>query len=266
MKIINTIMSTMKRRSPLILSSMAVSGVVTTSYLTGKATWEASQEIRGWEEHNGYDGYGRGHGLEEGPGNTTKQRLKERAVMTWKLYIPAAASGVVTIACIVGTARVSNKRAAAAQAAFVLTERAYSEYRNKVIEEYGERKDQTIRDSIAEDRVKNNTPPSAEVLVTGPGNVLCCELHTGRYFASDMETLRKAQNDLNSRLLGQDSSSLDDFYWLIGLNGTSNSSDLGWNSDKLMSLEFTTVLTEDGRPCLAFEYNYIRPIYEGLFK
>ncbi len=172
----------------------------------------------------------------------------------------------MTIACIVGTARVSNKRAAAAQAAFVLTERAYSEYRNKVIEEYGERKDQSLRDSIAEDRVKKNTPPSADILITGPGNVLCCELHTGRYFSSDMETLRKAQNDLNSRLLGHDTCSLDDFYWLVGLNGTSNSGDLGWTSEKLMVLDFSTVLTEDGRPCLAFEYNYIKPTYEGLFK
>ncbi len=250
---INTASRMVKRNSPVILSSTAITGVAATAYLSGKASIEAADNIRREE-------------LIREASSDSKERLKIRVKLVWKLYIPTAASGAVTIACIVGTTRVSNKRAAAAQAAFVLTERAYSEYRNKVIEEYGERKDQTIRDSIAEDRVKNNTPPSAEVLLTGPGNVLCCELHTGRYFASDMETLRKAQNDLNSRLLGQDSSSLDDFYWIIGLNGTSNSADLGWNSDKLMNLEFSTVLTEDGRPCLAFDYNYIRPIYEGLFK
>ncbi len=243
---IHTASRTVKRNSPVLLSSTAITGVVTTAYLSGKASIEASDELRNY----GYN----------------KETRKEQFGLVWKLYIPTAASGLMTIACIIGTTRISSNRAAAAQAAFVITERAYSEYRNKVVEEYGTRKDQTIRDSIAEDRVKKNAPPSAEVLVTGPGNVLCCELHTGRYFSSDMETLRKAQNDLNSRLLGHDTCSLDDFYWLVGLNGTSNSGDLGWTSEKLMVLDFSTVLTEDGRPCLAFEYNYIKPTYEGLFK
>ncbi len=244
--------NTLKRNSPAIFSSTAIVGVVSTAYLSGKATIQATNRIRTYEHYEEY--------------RDRKEKFKYEAGLVWKLYIPTVASGVVTIACIVGTTRVTNKRAAAAQAAFVLTERAYSEYRNKVIEEYGERKDQVLRDSVAEDRVKKAPPPSGEVLVTGPGNVLCCELHTGRYFASDMETLRKAQNDLNARLLGNDSCTLDDFYWLIGLNGVSTSGDLGWNSDKLLDLEFSTVLTEDGRPCLAFNYNYIKPLYEGLFK
>lgn len=241
---------TIKRNSPMIFSSTAIAGVASTAYLSGKASVQASDRIRTYERYDDY--------------RNRKEKLKAEAKLVWKLYIPTVASGAITIACIVGTTRVSNKRAAAAQAAFVITERAYSEYRNKVIEEYGARKDETIRDSIAEDRVKNNPPPA--VLISGPGNVLCCEMHTGRYFTSDMETLRKAQNDLNARLLGHDSCSLDDFYWLIGLPGTSTSGDLGWNSNKMMELEFSTVLTDDGRPCLAFAYNYVKPIYDGMYR
>lgn len=251
MKIVNSVLSTMKRRSPLILSSVAVSGVVTTAYLTGVATWEAADVIHKDE-------------FVSGTHSNRKQRLKERAKLTWKLYIPAAASGVVTIFCVVGTTRVGNKRTMAAQAAFVVTERAYSEYRDKVIEEYGEKKDEKIRASIAEDRVRKNPPPAQEILITGPGNVLCCELLTGRYFASDMEALRKAQNDLNAMLIRQDCASLEEFYYIIGLQPTSYSSDMGWTSDKMMDLEFSTVLSDDGRPCLAFSYNYHRPLYGGL--
>ncbi len=169
----------------------------------------------------------------------------------------------MTIACIIGTTRIGNKRAVAAQAAFVLTERAYSEYRDKVIEEFGEKGDQKIRDKIAEDRVKN-TPPSKEVTIIAGGNVLCCELYTGRYFQSDMETLRKAENELNAMLIRQDQVSMEEWYYLIKLQPTSFSSDVGWNSDKLMALEFSTVLTDDGRPCLAFSYNYYRSLYDGV--
>jgi hypothetical protein len=108
---------------------------------------------------------------------------------------------------------------------------------------------------MAEDRVTKNPPP--EILVSGPGNVLCCEMWTGRYFTSDMESLRKAENELNARLLKHDYATLDDFYYLLKLPMTTSSGEAGWKSDKLMGLEFSTVLTPDGRPCLTFEYNYI---------
>jgi hypothetical protein len=75
-----------------------------------------------------------------------------------------------------------------------------------------------------------------------------------------METLRKAQNDLNQRLVGGVYCTLDEWYDLIGLDYTKASNNLGWTSDKQMKLEFTTCLSQDGRPVLAFEYNYIKPL------
>lgn len=250
--LLHTIQSTLKRNSPVILSSTAIAGVVTTAYLAARASVHASDRIQAYERR------------EDPPYHRRMDEIKYKSKLCWKLYIPTVASGVVTIGCIVATTRVTNKRAAAAQAAFVLSERAYAEYRSKVIEEYGERRDQTIRDSIASDRVSANPPPA--VLITGPGSVLCCELHTGRYFPCDMETLRRAENDINNRLNRHDSATINDFYYLVGMQSTATSGDLGWNSDKLLSLEFTSTLDDQGRPCLAFNYNYIRPLYEGMFK
>lgn len=242
---LHTIQHMLKRNSPVIFSSTAIAGVVTTAYLTARATHGAVKVLE--HKHECFAEY-------------IPVRRKD-VKYYWKLYIPAAASGAVTIACIVATTKVTNKRAAAAQAAFVLSERAYAEYRNKVIEEYGERKDQGFRDAIASDRVRDNPPSSGGVLITGPGSVLCYELHTGRYFPSDMESLRRAENDINARLVRQDSATLDDFYHIIGMQNTTTSGDLGWNSDKLLSLEFTSTLDDQGRPCLAFGYNYIKPLY-----
>ena len=247
---VNRVRHKVSDNSPTILSSVAIAGVVTTAYLAGKASVTAYQHIQLHEGINGRP-------------DTPKDLWTSRVKVVWKHYIPAAASGAVTIGSILGSHHVSNKRGAAAQAAFVISERAFNEYRSAVIEEIGERKDRSIRDSIAEKKVRDN-PPST-MIISGPGNVLCCELHTGRYFTSDMETLRRFRNDLNERLLKHDRVSMDDWYDMIGLQPTSTSSELGWWSDKQMELIFTTVLTEDGRPCLAFEYNYYRPIYEGLF-
>lgn len=251
-KTLNVLQSLLKRNSPVILSSTAITGVITTAYLTGRAAWNSQYKLYAYDPVGGY--------------LTKREKLQRDFKLLWKDYIPAAASGAVTIGCIIGVTRVTNKRAAVAQAAFIMSERAYSEYRDKVIEEYGERKDQGIRDSIAEDKIRKNPPPTTGVLIMGSGNILCCELHTGRYFASDMESLRKAQNDLNARLIGQDACNLDDFYYLVGLSPTAHSGDLGWNSDKMLELEFTSVLTEDGRPCLAVGYNYTRPLFEGIYR
>lgn len=241
------------KNSPTILAGVAVAGVAATAVIA--AVNHAKAVDIYYSENRAV------HKVRDIP-EDRKERTIDFVKTTWKCYIPAGIVGAATVGCIIGSNRVGLGRTAAVQAALVAVERSYDEYRDKVIEEYGESKDRTIRNEIAKDRVAA-LPPSATI-ISGPGNVLSCELYTGRYFTSDMETLRRAVNDLNARLITHDMASLQDFYDMIGLLPTQVSDDLGWNSDKMMELEFTTVLTEDGRPCLAFEYNYVRPLYEGL--
>lgn len=89
--------------------------------------------------------------------------------------------------------------------------------------------------------------------------VLCCELFTGRYFPCTMERLKKAQNELNAKLLREDLCTLDEFYYMLGLEYTYSSSEVGWRSDKLMELEFSAIMYKD-KPVLAFNYNYVRQL------
>jgi hypothetical protein len=234
-----------KTHFPVILSVAAGVGTIATAYLTGKASIKAAEIVKAEEAI-------------KGTADNRTQRLKERTKLVWKLYIPAGLSATSTIICIVGANRVETKKTIAAQTAFAVSQQVYSDYRDKVIEQVGENKEQSIRDSIADDRVKK-TAPSSEVLVLGSGSVLCYEMFTGRYFNSDMETLKQARNDLNAKLLAHDYATFDDFYYMIGLERTSTSGQIGWESTRLMELQFSTVLTPDGRPCLAFEYNYTKP-------
>lgn len=242
---LRTAVDMVDRNSTTILTGLGVSGVVTTAYLTGKASFIAAGVIQHEEDRSvNYTA----------PVVSPKQRLKDRTKLVWRFYIPALATGGVTIACIIGATKIGANRTAAVTAAYTLTDKAFDEYRKKVVEQVGEKKEQSVRDSIAEDKVRRSPPP--ETLISGPGNVLCHEQATGRYFTSDMETLRRAQNDINAKVLAERFVTIDDFYHLIGLPGTSFSSEFGWDSDKLMELQFTTVLTDDGRPCLSFDYNY----------
>jgi hypothetical protein len=144
-------------------------------------------------------------------------------------------------------------------AAYSLSERAFSEYKDKVKEKLGERKEQSVRDAIAEDKVRNNPPGQNIVVIGGEGNCLCYELHTGRDFVSSMAALEKARNELNARLLREDFVYMHNFYDLAHIPHTESDYDFGWTSDRLMELEFTSLIHE-GKPVLAFAYNYYKPL------
>lgn len=234
----------LKQNSPVVFASLASAGVVTSVALTARATWRASIDIHEVEENIR---------LEDDP----KELFKRRAQMVWKEFIPPAISTTATVACVIFTLRSGNRKTAVAMTAYSVTERAFNEYRDKVIEQIGEKKEEEIRDKVAQD-VINTTPPGKAVIVAGGGDVLCCELYTRRYFTCDMQTLRRAQNDINAVLLNELYATMSDFYYLIGLDTTSDSDSIGWDSDKLMELEFSTVLSPDDTPCLAFSYNYTK--------
>lgn len=235
----------LRNNSPTILSALGVSGTLTTTYLAIKASFKAVYVIDG--EQKRLDREEKSHPLDN----------KEKAQLVWKLYIPTGVSVALTIGCIIGGAKMGTKKTAAAYSLLSVSEKAFSEYKDKVIEQIGDKKEQDIRDAIAQDRVNNN--PEKGIVVVGPGNVLCYEMHTGRYFNCDMETLRKAENKINAKLIHEMDATLSDFYYMVRLPHTSYSSMSGWNADKMLELHFSTVLSDDGRPCLAFDYNYIIP-------
>lgn len=222
--------------SPAILTGIAVAGTITTAVLAGKAAVKAHDILR----------------EEEARWKTDELEPKYKVQVTWKLFLPPATSAAITIACIIAANQIGSRRAAAIAAAYSLSERAYTEYREKVVEKVGRNKEQGYRDEIIQERV-NETPPSREIIIAG-GEVLCYDKFTGRYFTSDMETLKSAQNAINYQINNDYYASLTDFYNRIGLRPTGMSDEVGWNSDKLLELSFSSALAEDGRPCLAFDF------------
>ena len=225
--------------SPAILTGIGVTGTVATAILTGKASIKAARLI---DESEAVDDL------------TIRLATSEKVRMTWKLYIPAAGCCVLTVASIITANQIGTRRAAAMAAAYGLSERAFERYKDQVKEKFGEAKERDVRDDLAQKQVRENPPQENTVLVTASGDVLCLELFTGRYFRSDIESIKKAQNDLNYRLLSHGYASLSEFYDFLGLQHTQVSDDLGWSSDKMLEISFSGALTTDDKPCMVLDY------------
>jgi len=235
--------------SPAILTAIGIAGTITTAILSYRAGMKVSEDLQ-------IDMDERIH--EAGSINrveplTTKEKLR----LTWRAYIPPVGVGCLTVGCILFAAGIGHRRAAGMAAAFAISEKAFIEYKDKVIEKIGENKERGIRDELAQDRV--NRKPLNDVIVVGDGTVLCFESFTGRYFLSDLETLKKAQNDTNYQVLNDYYASLTDFYNRVGLDRTSNSDEVGWNSDRLLELLFSATITEGGKPCIVMDF-HVTPI------
>ena len=99
-------------------------------------------------------------------------------------------------------------------------------------------------------------------VITGKGEVLCYDAISGRYFKSDVDKIRKAENILNKKLMNDMYCSLNDFYDLVGLPFTQLGFELGWNvNDSLVEIEFSTQLSEDDIPCVVVDYS-VTPKYD----
>ena len=187
---------------PLILTSVAVTGVVSTTVLAVKATPAAIRDIQ------------------EAQSELLEISKLDIVKLTWHHYIPAALIGGATIASIVGVQSINMKRQAALVGLWSLTDRAFLEYKAKVIETLGEKKEQKIVDEIVEERMQNADNFNKEIIVTGQGTHRFKDTISGRYFEGDLESVRSAVNDINFQCINEMYASVNDVYRLLGLPPT----------------------------------------------
>ena len=238
----------MARRSPEILTGIGIAGMVTAAILAVRATPKALTL------------------LDEKKREINEDTLTpiETVKTAWTCYIPAVVTGLLSASCLVGASSVNARRNAALATAYSLSESALREYQEKVVEAVGEKKERSIRDAVAKERVKRDPVGGHEIIATGKGTTLCYDAVSGRYFYSDIERLKKAQNELNRRMMSNMPMcvSLNELYYEIGLAPIQIGEDIGWNCDKgLIEMDFSSQLTEDGTPCLVLSYQ-VAPEYD----
>ena len=110
----------LKKHSPEILTGIGIVGMIATTVTAVRATPKALELIDERE-------------IEE------KKRLSNVEVIqtTWKCYIPAAVTGTLSVACLIGASSVNLHRNAALATAYTISEAAMKEYREKTVERTG---------------------------------------------------------------------------------------------------------------------------------
>ena len=241
---IKDVKTTVSKHKPEIFLGLGISLGVTSTVLAVKATPKALDLI----EDARYE-------------KDEELTAAETAKACWKCYVPAATAGVASVACILGANSVSARRTAALTAAYQISETALSEYREKVIETIGEKKEQAIRGKVHKDRLDKNPVGKNTILFTGHGNTLCYDYWTGRYFYSDIDKIKRAQNDFNKDLIDEMCKSLNEFYDLLNLDHVAIGDEIGWTIDKgFMDICFSSQIAgEDtpyaNTPCIVIEHS-----------
>jgi len=230
--------------SPRILSALGVTGTLTTAYLAAKGGMKAAGVIR--EKHLERELY-------EKSVEPNSLDNWDKAKLTWKFYIPAVASGAATISCIIAANSIGASRYAALAAAYKLSGKSFDEYKEKVKQTLGEKKEQGVRDDIAQETVDRN-PVGSQVIMIGEGDVLFFDRPSARYFKSDMHTVKKAMNDINYRVIQDGSALQSDFFERIDLPATAPSEEVGWDHENKFNLEISSTIGDRDEPCIVIDY------------
>lgn len=244
MSILKTVTKLATDNGPAILSGLAVVGLGTSVVLAVRATGPALVDI--WD----------GEHLEG-----RKLTLLEKTKVAWPHYLPTAATVLVTGAAIIVAQSTNSRRQAILAGAVSLSEKAFTDYREKVREVVGEKKTHEVDTRVARDKM--DEAKGGHVIITGGGEQLCFDEISGRFFTSDMETIRRAVNDINKVVLNDDYASLNDFYRAIDIPINGFGEEMGWNTDRLMEVNFTSHLEHEGdyagKTALSIQYN-VTPI------
>lgn len=234
------------KHSPEILIGFGIAGMLSSTVLAVTATPKAMKLIEEKKHEKGVD----------------KLTVKETVKVAWKCYIPAATTAAASTACLIGASSIHAKRNAVLATAYKIAETTHREYREKVIETIGEKKEQAIKDKVDKEKLEKNPVNTCEVIITDDGDTLCYDSHSGRYFKININRLKRIENELNRQIYNENYYSLNDLYREIGLEPIKLGDDLGWNMDDgYIALELGSQLTADDRPCVVIRYS-VKPKYD----
>lgn len=232
--------------APTILTAVAVSGVIATAVAAARGAIKAEKLVENAKQQVRED-----YRLEDDAVVVLGRKDYVKAV--WPAYVPAAVAGGTTLAAILGGHSVNKRKQAFLIGAYSLVDNAYKEFQEKTREQIGEKEYVKVVDKIAEDRIVSEGKSYDELVVIGRDRVPCYEVWSGRYFTSDMESIRKAVNDLMLEVIAQGYASHNDFYGLLDIPYNEMGEKMGWSTDHPMEVYFTSVLAE-GKPVLAVSY------------
>jgi hypothetical protein len=251
LKFLNGTKAKLSKHSPAILIGFAIVSGGAAVVLAVKETPKALKRIEEKKEEYQVD--------KLSPWETVKT--------TWPCYVPAAATFVFAAGCAIGSQSIHVKRNAALAAAYKISETALIDYRGKVLETIGEKKERNVRNEVAKEQI-NKTPFNPQnIYPTGKGKTICLDPLSNRYFECDVDVIKAAAVKLNQEMQLSicSTKSINDFYYAIGLEPVDSSVGdmLGWSTTYPIHLdiEYGPVSDDDSRACAVISH-YNPPRYD----
>ena len=238
----------MKRNAAIILTGVGVVGVVATTITAIKATPKALVLLEEKKEEK----------------EETLSRL-EILQVSLPAYIPTILLGTGTIACILGANILNKKAQASIMSAYALLDRSYKDYKEKVIELYGEDASNLVRENIAKDNYEKE-----EIENEDDGKQLFYDEFSKRYFRATNETVLRAEYEMNRILNEAGGAYLNEYYDLVGLPQVDYGEYLGWSAAQMYEMYWeswlyfhhTKTIADDGTEFWIIDFTEPFPDYD----
>ena len=126
-----------KKHGSTILTTLGVVGVIGTTVAAVKETPKALMLLNEAKKEKGEE-----------------LTVIEKVKVAGPVYIPSVIIGTSTIACIIGSNVLNKRHQAALLSAYTMLDQSYKEYKDKVIDLYGEETDEKIEEEISKGHVE----------------------------------------------------------------------------------------------------------------
>lgn len=184
-----------------------------------------------------------------------------------RCYIPTISFAVLSAGCSMAAHSIHVKRRAAMATAYAMTETAFKEYKDQVVESIGKNKEKEICTNVARKQTEaTQASDISKAYNTGMGETLFFDTLTKKTFFSNQQNVLASINEANESIIQSGSISLNDYCDFMHMprlyyekDGTDGDS-VGWNAfdgmiDIIKPMPSTTL--DDGRACIVIYHNKI---------
>lgn len=247
-----------QKKSPELLVAAGIAGIVVSTVMACKATIKACEvaeeakdtidEIHEIEE-KGVTRAGNTYSADDAKKDLTTAYL-QTGVKYVKLYAPAIVVGAASVSCILVSHKMMKQRMAAVAAALSATDKAFKDYRGRVMERFGEQvekelryniKAQEIEETVTDGKGKEKTvKKTADVAEAGwdpskysPYAKIFDESHPDwrKDAEQNLYYLKALQAQATDKLRSQGHLFLNEVYDMLGFKRTKAGSAVGWIYD-----------------------------------
>ena len=243
-KLTNDVARLATKKSPEILAGAGIACFIFGTVSAIKSTPKAVKDLEEKKEELQ---------VEELP---IKETAKIVAVDYWPT-LTSTASGIIFVAASVHT---SNKRYLSLGASYEMVKDLAYTYREKVIETIGEKKEQKIRDEIAQDKLDKDIIPQ-QVVISNEKSLFKDGL-TGQFFREDVNKVKNVFIEMANRELANNYISEEEVLYALGLNVPESAKGKGWSlvdQGKALTMSLSSCVAHQygDQPCLVINYDLL---------